>query len=58
MRTPKEIVRALLRDLSYDASLRERLGITREEIESASRWLGALPEEVFYGEKPDADAPR
>lgn len=44
MRPPKAIILAILRDIAYDAALRERLGITREEIEAADRWANAMPE--------------
>jgi hypothetical protein len=44
MRAPKSVILAILRDVAYDAGLRERLGITREEIEVADRWANEMPE--------------
>lgn len=44
MRPPKSIVLAILRDAAYDAGLRERLGITREEVELVDRWANSMPE--------------
>ena len=44
MKPPKALVLAILRDVAYDASLRERLGLTRAEVEAADRWANAMPE--------------
>ena len=44
MRHPKSVILAILRDAAYDARLREQLGITREEVEAADRWVNIVPE--------------